>query len=71
MEIIMIIVCGILTAISVYLILSKSLIRIIMGTTIITHASNLFLITMGGLKNGEMPIYEKVSLIMLTLYHMP
>ncbi|AMG61114.1 Na+/H+ antiporter Mnh1 subunit C [Staphylococcus lugdunensis] len=59
MEIIMIIVCGILTAISVYLILSKSLIRIIMGTTIITHASNLFLITMGGLKNGEMPIYEK------------
>ena len=42
MEIIMIIVCGILTAISVYLILSKSLIRIIMGTTIITHASNLF-----------------------------
>lgn len=30
-----------------------------MGTTLITHASNLFLITMGGLKHGEMPIYEK------------
>ncbi|GGG88479.1 Na(+)/H(+) antiporter subunit C [Staphylococcus pragensis] len=59
MEIIMIIVCGILTAISVYLVLSKSLIRIVMGTTLITHASNLFLITMGGLKHGEMPIYEK------------
>jgi multicomponent Na+:H+ antiporter subunit C len=58
-EIIMIIVCGILTSISVYLVLSKSLIRIIMGTTLITHASNLFLITMGGLKHGEMPIYEK------------
>ena len=55
----MIIVCGILTSISVYLVLSKSLIRIIMGTTLITHASNLFLITMGGLKHGEMPIYEK------------
>ncbi|MBI5971910.1 Na(+)/H(+) antiporter subunit C [Staphylococcus devriesei] len=59
MEIIMIFVCGILTAISVYLVLSKSLIRIVMGTTLITHASNLFLITMGGLKHGEMPIYEK------------
>ena len=55
----MIIVCGILTSISVYLVLSKSLIRIIMGTTLITHASNLFLITMGGLKHGTVPIYEK------------
>ena len=53
----MIFVCGIL--LSVYLVLSKSLIRIVMGTTLITHASNLFLITMGGLKHGEMPIYEK------------
>ncbi|MBE9428716.1 Na+/H+ antiporter Mnh1 subunit C [Staphylococcus epidermidis] len=59
MEIIMIFVSGILTAISVYLVLSKSLIRIIMGTTLLTHAANLFLITMGGLKHGKAPIYEK------------
>ncbi|MCU5745951.1 Na+/H+ antiporter Mnh1 subunit C [Staphylococcus sp. SQ8-PEA] len=59
MEIIMIFVCGILTAISVYLILSKSLIRIIIGTTLQTHTANLFLITMGGLKKGTVPIYEK------------
>ncbi len=59
MEIVMIFVCGILTAMSVYLILSKSLIRIIIGTTLLTHAANLFLITMGGLKKGEVPIFEK------------
>ena len=41
-EIIMIFVSGILTSISVYLVLSKSLIRIIMGTTLLTHAANLF-----------------------------
>ena len=35
-------VSGILTSISVYLVLSKSLIRIIMGTTLLTHAANLF-----------------------------
>ena len=58
MEIIMIFVSGILTAISVYLVLSKSLIRIVMGTTLLTHAANLFLITMGGLKHGTVPIYE-------------
>ncbi|WP_255964578.1 Na+/H+ antiporter Mnh1 subunit C, partial [Staphylococcus aureus] len=58
MEIIMIFVSGILTAISVYLVLSKSLIRIVMGTTLLTHAANLFLITMGGLTPGTVPIYE-------------
>ncbi len=57
-EILMIFVSGILTAISVYLVLSKSLIRIVMGTTLLTHAANLFLITMGGLKHGTVPIYE-------------
>ncbi|WP_251519326.1 MULTISPECIES: Na+/H+ antiporter Mnh1 subunit C [Staphylococcus] len=59
MEIVMIFVCGILTSMSVYLILSKSLIRIIIGTTIQTHTANLFLITMGGLKQGKVPIFEK------------
>lgn len=58
MEILMIFVCGILTAMSVYLILSKSIIRIIIGTTLQTHTANLFLITMGGLKKGGVPIYE-------------
>lgn len=59
MEIIMIFVCGVLTSVSVYLILSKSLIRIIIGTTLLSHAANLFLITMGGLKSGAVPIFEK------------
>src|SRR5699024_12193129 len=59
MEIVLIFVSCILTAISVYLILSKSLIRIIIETTLQTDTANLFLITMGGLKTGEVPIYEK------------
>lgn len=58
MEIIMIIVCGILTSISIYLILSKSLIRIIIGTAVQTHAANLFLITMGGLGEDSVPIFK-------------
>ncbi|EKU48042.1 Na+/H+ antiporter Mnh1 subunit C [Staphylococcus massiliensis] len=59
MEILMIFVCGILTSISVYLILSKSLIRIVIGTTLLSHAANLFLITMGSLRDGAVPIYDK------------
>ena len=41
-EIIMIFVCGILASISVYLVLSKSLIRIVMGTTLITCIKFIF-----------------------------
>lgn len=69
MEILMIFVCGILTAMSVYLILSKSLIRIIIGTTLQTHTANLFLITMGGLKKVKYLYMRKVLLLTSILYH--
>lgn len=50
MEILIIILSGILVAAGVYLILSKSLIRIIIGSSIISHAVNLLLLTSGTLK---------------------
>ncbi len=59
MEMIMIILSGILISASVYLILSKSLLRVIIGTSVLTHAVNLLLLTMGGLKEGAIPIYDK------------
>lgn len=59
MEILMIILSGILIAASIYLILSHSLLRIIIGTGLLTHAVNLLLLTMGGLKEGAVPIYDK------------
>ncbi|ULG72610.1 Na(+)/H(+) antiporter subunit C [Macrococcus brunensis] len=59
MEIVMIILAGILVAAAVYLILSRSLLRVIIGTSILTHAVNLLLLSMGGLKEGAIPIYGK------------
>lgn len=50
------IVIGILFAIGTYLILSKTLLRIILGTSIIGHGVNLLLLTMGGLKKGGPPL---------------
>lgn len=50
MEILIIILSGILVAAGVYLILSKSLLRIIIGSSIISHAVNLLLLTSGTLK---------------------
>ena len=52
METLMSIIVGILFAIGMYLILSKSLLRIILGTSVIAHGSHLLIITMGGLKTG-------------------
>jgi multicomponent Na+:H+ antiporter subunit C len=52
-EILMSIVIGIIMMCAVYLILSKSLLRIIIGTGLLSHAVHLLLITMGGLPKGE------------------
>ena len=56
METLMSILVGILFAIGIYLILAKSLLRIILGTSILGHGVNLLIITMGGLKKGGPPL---------------
>jgi multicomponent Na+:H+ antiporter subunit C len=56
METLMSILVGILFAIGVYLILTKSLLRIILGTSVLGHGVNLLIITMGGLKKGGPPL---------------
>ncbi|KIL43658.1 Na(+)/H(+) antiporter subunit C [Jeotgalibacillus campisalis] len=56
MEFLMCIVVGILFASAVYLMLSKSLLRIIIGTGLLSHGAHLLLLTMSGLKTGAAPI---------------
>ncbi|MCM3213107.1 Na(+)/H(+) antiporter subunit C [Niallia taxi] len=56
MEIIMIFVIGILFMCATYLMLSKSLLRIIVGTGLLSHGAHLLILTMGGLKKGAAPL---------------
>lgn len=56
MEILMAIVIGILFMSATYLMLSKSLLRIIVGTGLLSHGTHLLLLTMGGLKTGAAPL---------------
>src|SRR5690625_3957682 len=56
MEIIVSIVIGILFTVSTYLILSKNMIRVILGTAVLSHGVHLLLLTMGGLKRGAPPL---------------
>lgn len=54
MEILMAFVCGLLFAAAMYLILSRSLLRIIIGTGLLSHGAHLTILTMGGF-SGEAP----------------
>ncbi|MGG0740771.1 Na(+)/H(+) antiporter subunit C [Niallia taxi] len=56
MEIIMLFVIGILFMCATYLMLSKSLLRIIVGTGLLSHGAHLLILTMGGLKKGDAPL---------------
>jgi multicomponent Na+:H+ antiporter subunit C len=56
MEILMSFVVGILFMAATYLMLSKSLLRIIIGTGLLSHGAHLLILTMGGLKRGAPPL---------------
>lgn len=56
METFMTIISGVLFTIGVYLVLSKSLLRIILGTSIFTHGVHLMLLAVSGLKQGSVPL---------------
>lgn len=56
MELIASIVAGILFATAIYNMLQKQLLRIVIGTTILTHAAHIFILTTGKLKRGQPPV---------------
>lgn len=56
METVIIIVSGILVSVATYLMLSKNLLRVILGTAVLTHAVHLLIMAMGGFKGESVPI---------------
>lgn len=56
MELIMAVLAGILFTTGVYNLLQKQLLRIIIGTALISHGAHLFILTMGELKTGAPPV---------------
>ncbi len=55
MELLMSLVIGIMFAVSIYLMLARSMLRVVLGTVLISHAANLMLINAGLLKRGAPP----------------
>lgn len=56
METLITILSGVLVTVATYLLLSKNLLRVILGSAILSHAVHLLLMVMGGLKKGAVPL---------------
>ncbi|AXH99683.1 Na(+)/H(+) antiporter subunit C [Sporosarcina sp. PTS2304] len=56
MELLLAIVIGVLFTAAVYLILSRSLLKIILGTGLLSHGAHLLILTMGGLGGTAPPV---------------
>lgn len=52
----MIIIAGVLFTVGTYLLLSKNLLRIILGMSLFSHAAHLMLLSVNGLKKGAAPL---------------
>ena len=59
METFMILIAGALFTVGTYLLLSKNLLRMILGTALFTHASHLMLMAVSGLKKGAAPLLNE------------
>jgi len=56
METLMAFLIGALFSVGTYLLLSRSLLRIVLGTALLSHGVHLLLMTMAGLKTGAAPL---------------
>lgn len=56
MEILMCIVAGILFMVGTYLLLSKSLLKVVMSLILLSHGAHLLLLTTRGLATGAAPL---------------
>ena len=61
METLITILVGVLVSVAVYLLLSRNVIRIILGSAVLSHAIHLLLMVMGGLKKGNVPLLGEAS----------
>src|SRR5699024_2309870 len=59
MESILSILAGFVSTAGVYTILRTQLLRIAIGTGLMSHGAQLFILTMGKLKNGQPPIMQE------------
>lgn len=71
MEIHIALLIGILFAAGIYLVLRRSLVKLVFGLAILGHASNLLLLTIGRLTRGQPPIISDDQIALVGHYADP
>jgi multicomponent Na+:H+ antiporter subunit C len=71
MSIVMAIVVGALFAAGVYLLLRRSVLRLVLGLMALSHAANLLILSAGGLTKGRPPIVREGDLLPIAPYADP
>lgn len=61
MQIVLAITIGVLYAASVYLLLRRGVVRVVMGVSLLSQAVNLLIFTAGGIKEGGSPFVAGAS----------
>lgn len=59
MELLTALVVGVLFAVGTYMLLSKNVLRVVLGSSVISYGVNLMLLTSGQLKRGAAPVLDK------------
>jgi multicomponent Na+:H+ antiporter subunit C len=59
MELWLTLAIGVLFATGTYLVLRRSLLKVVIGFSLISHGTNLLLLTTGKLKRGDVPILRE------------
>lgn len=71
MTLLLAILCGMIYSAAFYLMLRRSLVKLIIGLVLLGHASNLFIFTLGRLSKGNMPIIPKGEEVLQAPYADP
>lgn len=59
MTLVLAVVVGLLYAAGLYLVMRRSMVKLILGLALLAHAANLMIFTVGGLTRGGTPIVPK------------
>ncbi|PTL40578.1 MAG: Na(+)/H(+) antiporter subunit C [Alkalicoccus sp.] len=56
MEILMIVTSGVIIAVGVYLLMTRSILRVVFGIVMLAHGAHLLILTLSGLQQGAPPL---------------
>lgn len=59
MEILMIVTAGIIISVSTYLLLTRSILRVVFGVVLFSHGVHILILTMAGLVEGSPPLLSE------------